>query len=158
MMIVLGSTNQDKVKILEEAVPKAEIIACRVDSGITDQPADLEATLKGARNRARNAFEKYPEANLAVGMESGLHDDGQGYFLVTCVCIVDKDGFEYLGEGATIPLPKEVSDKVKAGGWFGGLIREYARVNKIDTNLISRKVPFIQAIQAAFRKVEKSSK
>lgn len=131
MKVVIGSKNSDKIKILKNALRelhlKFTIDGVDVDSGITKQPLDKKTTKKGAANRARNAFKASPDSDLAFGLEGGLYDYGEGYHLVTFACLIDKNGKKHFGQGEEIHLPEEVSEKVKSGGWFGDVIREYAK-------------------------------
>lgn len=154
MKIVVGSKNQDKLEIVDSAFSEigldAEIFGVDVDSGITNQPLDKETTKIGAINRARNAKKMSPGGDLWIGLEGGLHDYGKGYVLVTFACLIDKKKREFVGEGKEIPLPDEVSQQVKEGGWFGELIREYGKKHKINQNLITRSLPFKQAVQYAY--------
>jgi len=154
MKIVLGSKSEDKKEILKKAFKelhlKPVVESVEVDSEITDQPLDKETTHKGAVNRARNARKIKPNADLWVGLEGGLHDYGEGYHLVTIVCLIDQCGKEYLGNGTEIALPKTVSQRVKKGEQFGHAIREYAKDHKIDENLITREIPFAEAVQNAY--------
>lgn len=154
MKVVLGSSNKDKVEILKNALGQlhldVEVEGVKVASEITDQPLDKEVTLKGSQNRARNARIAKPDADFYFGLEGGLHDYGEGYHLVTYATLIDKSGNEYIGEGVEIHLPEKVSEEVKSGGWFGEVIRIYAKEYEINDNLITRETPFIEAIQNAY--------
>lgn len=154
MKIILGSNSRDKLEALETALQQLhlnlKVEGVVVDSEITDQPLDREITLKGAKNRVRNARKAKPGADFWIGLEGGLHDYGEGYHLVTYANLIYKSGNEYVGEGVEIHLPESVSEEVKAGGWFGDAIRLFAKDHEIDKNLITRKTPFIEAIQNAY--------
>jgi len=156
MKVIIGSKNQDKIKIVKKALRElhldAQIEGVEVESGITNQPLDKETTKKGAVNRAKDAKKKMPKASLWIGLEGGLHNYNGGYQLVTYACLIDKSGREFMGEGEKIKLPQKVSERIKRGEWFGKLIREYAKKNSIDQNLITRITPFTQAIQEAYGK------
>jgi len=154
MKVVLGSKNKEKLdivrKALEELHVETEVIAIEVESEVSNQPLDIETTKQGARNRAMNAKKMASDADFWIGLEGGLHDYGEGYYLVTYACLVDKNGNEYIGEGEEIQLPNEVSRRVKNGEWFGKVIREYAKDHEVDENLITRFSPFIKAVQGAY--------
>lgn len=151
MKVVLGSKNPDKVKIVKKALQElrlvVEVVGVEVESGITNQPLDKETTRKGAATRAINAKKKNPDADLWFGLEGGLHNYSEGYRLVTCAILIDKEGKEFSGEGEEIHLPVEVSDEIKNGGWFVDVVRRYAKEHEIDKNLITRSTPFTHAIQ-----------
>lgn len=95
MKIIVGSKNKVKVDAVREALAeyprfaKVEIIETDVPSGVSDQPASLEETVRGATNRAKAAFEN---CDYAVGLESGLmHVPGTrtGYMDVCVAAIYD---------------------------------------------------------------------
>jgi len=163
MKIVLGSTSKAKKEILDKALRnsikgKYEIVGINADSEISDQPLSEDETVKGAVNRARNAFKQVPDADFAVGLEGGLNKvDGANYFLVCGTAIVDNTQKAYIGVGGQLELPKEVSDRISNNEQFGEAIREYEAKNKTDQNvaplvesIISREASFIQAINNAY--------
>ncbi len=75
MTINLGSTNANKLQALKETLQEyerfknAEVIGIKVESNVSDQPVTLEETVRGAINRAKNA---YNNCDYSVGLESGL--------------------------------------------------------------------------------------
>lgn len=154
MKIILGSESKDKEKILTNSFSElnlnVEIEGVKVDSEIDSQPLDKEVTRSGAVNRAKNARKLKPSADFWVGLEGGLHDYGEGYHLVTYAYLLDKEGDGFEGKGEEIHLPLEVSKRVRNGEWFGDVIREYAKNNEIDNNLITRLSPFTNAVQNAY--------
>lgn len=161
--IALGTTSQDKQRILAECLKKFQendeyaITPCDVASGITDQPLDEEITITGAINRAHNALEIEPASDYGIGLEAGLIEIGNMGFFLVCVCaLLEKNGKIHLGISGKTSLPIEVSKAVKDGGSFGKLIREYHDTcdNGIKkewaTKLISREQEFSDAIYRAF--------
>ena len=60
MKVVVGSKNPVKLNatrnILEKIYDDLEVSSVDVDSGVPDQPFGLDETIKGAVNRAKNAF------------------------------------------------------------------------------------------------------
>ena len=49
-----------------------EVETVSVASGVSDQPLSDDETLRGARNRARAAMERVPDADAWVGLEGGV--------------------------------------------------------------------------------------
>lgn len=95
MKIVVGSKNAAKVQAVAEILHdyphlhEAEVVGVEVDSEISAQPKSLEETVRGARNRARNAF---AECDYSVGIESGLVEvpySKSGYMDVCVAAIFD---------------------------------------------------------------------
>lgn len=162
MKIILGSTNEDKKKILEKAllpfIGKISIKGINVSSGIIDQPLDENTTIEGARNRAINVSKLKTTADLYVGLEGGLHKvDDKNYFLVCVATFCDSSGQIYIGVSSKIQLPKEVSARVGRGESFGGAIREYREkysgdemIKQLVDELITRKKSFEEAVRNAY--------
>ena len=123
MKVIVGSMNPVKlnatINILKKIYNNLDVSAVNVDSGIPDQPFGLNETIKGAINRAKNAFSD--EYDLSVGIESGLMETPNsltGYIDLQWCAIFDGDivtlgvssGFEYHPE-----VVKEVLNGVEVG-------------------------------------------
>ena len=61
-VIAIGTTNKCKVKAVEETAAlytqfqNNRILSYKVDSGVGEQPLDMETIVKGSKNRAENAM------------------------------------------------------------------------------------------------------
>lgn len=162
MKVVIGSENEDKKRVLTQTLsqlwPDLDIRTTNAPSDVVEQPLDEETAILGATNRARNAFLKKPDSNLAVGLEGGLHKIAEkGYFLVCVAAIYDQKRNVYIGISSKLRLPKDVSNKIIKGGFFGQVIREYKKKHRGDNNLkpliqtlITREKPFSEAIRNAY--------
>ena len=81
MKILMGTKNPGKIEGARQAFEKyfnnVEIEGIPVNSDVGDQPVN-EEILKGAKNRVRNlkkyAKENNIEADLFLGIESGIND------------------------------------------------------------------------------------
>jgi len=112
MIIAVGSTNKAKVLAVKEVLldsvyfSKVKVIEFSVSSDVSDQPISLQETIQGAKNRAKNAFEKC-DCKYSFGIESGLMEasgTASGYLHVSACCIYD--GINYhtgLSTGFEIP-------------------------------------------------------
>lgn len=75
MNIIVGSGSDVKVNAVRATFSHydffrgARVIGKEVGSGVSAQPMNLEETVRGARNRARNAF---ANCDYSVGIESGI--------------------------------------------------------------------------------------
>jgi len=117
MIINVGSTNNAKLDAVKETIleypslKNAKVRSRKVTSDVQDQPKSLDETIKGAMNRARNAF---TDCDLAIGIESGLMAvpyTKTGYMDV-CVCAMF-DGQEYhIGLSSAFEYPKAMTDLV----------------------------------------------
>ena len=72
VIVRVGSMNPVKLGAIREVMagvfPEAVFVPVAVPSEVPDQPLGLEETLRGARNRAKNAF---ADCFLSVALESG---------------------------------------------------------------------------------------
>lgn len=98
MKIAVGSKNAAKVNAVADILhdyprlKEAEVVGYEVDSQIAAQPKSLEETIRGARNRAKTAFDQ--GADYGVGLESGLMEvpySKSGYMDVCAAVIYDGD-------------------------------------------------------------------
>lgn len=115
MMIAIGTTNVIKVQALEEIIKDypqftgATIHPFFVPSEIAEQPLSLEETIRGAKNRAKNAYAACNACHYSFGIESGLFEATgvQTGFLEACICCIF-DGRDFhigLSCGFEIPPP-----------------------------------------------------
>lgn len=108
MKVIVGSKNPVKLKATENILNRIyndlEVTGIEVKSDVPDQPFGLDETIKGAINRAKNAYSV--GYDLSVGIESGLMeipDSITGYIDLQWCAIYDgvkttlgvSSGFEY---------------------------------------------------------------
>ena len=107
---VVASENKAKVNAVVELLAlyphfkDATVRSARVNSDVREQPISLDETLRGAMNRARNAFN---ECDFSVGIESGLMEvpyTKSGYMDVCASAIYDGKEF-YLGLSSAWEFP-----------------------------------------------------
>ena len=121
MDVAVGSTNPVKVAATRTALSNAGVDAAveavGVDSGVSEQPRGTTETARGARNRARRALDG---ADLGVGIEGGVDDEGpvDGLSLVMYAAVTDGDRIE-LAAGPRLRLPEDIADRVRAGAELG---------------------------------------
>ena len=119
MIIRVGSMNPVKLGAIREVMaarfPEARFQPVAAPSEVSDQPLGLEETLRGAKNRAKNAFS---DCFLSVALESGLVEvpgSNTGYMNLPACAIFD--GREmYLGLGPAFELPLDVTRLVVEDG------------------------------------------
>lgn len=114
MKITVGSKNPVKIQAVEEITAQykileyAEIVSCEVSSEVAPQPKSLEEIIRGAQNRARNAFKN---CDYSFGIEGGLMPvpyTKTGYMNI-CACAI-YDGKKYhLGLSSAFEHPKETT-------------------------------------------------
>lgn len=121
--VVVGSLNPVKIAavhaVLLRVVTDSQVKGVEVASGVPDQPfGDLE-TRHGAEARARAALAA-SDAELAVGLEGGVVVELDGS-MRTCAwaVAVDRAGTCGVGGSLSMPLPKIVAARVRAGEELG---------------------------------------
>jgi inosine/xanthosine triphosphatase len=121
MNIILGSQNPVKLQAVKEVLKTipglapAEIHAIKADSGVPDQPKGLEETIRGARNRAHQAF---AHGQWGVGIESGIIPvplTRTGFMNLTA-CVIFDGTKDHTGLGPAFELPREVTEHVMVRG------------------------------------------
>lgn len=117
MIINVGSKNPVKIEAVREIIADYPFMAgavvegVEVDSGVTNQPITLPATIEGAINRAKAVFK---DCQYSFGIESGIFPvphTKTGYMDV-CACII-YDGNEIsLGLSSAFEYPKQVTELI----------------------------------------------
>lgn len=135
MKVSVGTKNPVKVKatrnVLLKIYPSVEVTGLDVDSGVRDQPIGLNETVKGAVNRAKNAYNS--EVDLSVGIESGLLETPNsitGYLDLQWCCIYDGEK-ETLGVSAGFEYPPAVVEEVLKGKEVGHVMDQVTGVDKL---------------------------
>lgn len=118
MKINVGSKNQAKVEAVREILqdyPRlkdAEVLAMEAKSEVADQPLTLEETMRGAINRARNAF---VDCAYSIGLESGMFPvphSRTGWMDIGICAIFDGQEF-YFGTSSAWEFPdKAITDLI----------------------------------------------
>lgn len=120
MIIALGSTNIVKVSALEEVIKEypllshAEVKPCAVSSEIANQPLSLEEIIRGAKNRAKNAYSSSETCAYSFGVESGLFEapGTQTGFLESCICAIYDGRHYYTGLSCGFEIPSHILEFV----------------------------------------------
>lgn len=113
MKIAIGTENKRKIAALERvfatfAVTYGDMVGCRAVSGVADTPFD-EATKQGAVNRARHVLELCADAEMSVGIESGLVERYGDLYEEVWVAMVYR-GEVYTAYSSGVKLPKRVTE------------------------------------------------
>lgn len=120
MIIAVGTTNKIKIKAITELLhdypqlAHAEVKSFSVSSEIAEQPLSLEEIIRGAKNRAKNAFEACDSCSYSFGIESGLFEaiGTQTGFLEACICCI-YDGVNHLiGLSCGFEVPPHILELV----------------------------------------------
>jgi inosine/xanthosine triphosphatase len=133
--VVVGSKNPVKLNatrnILGRIYGDIKVSSVNVDSGIPDQPFGLDQTVKGAVNRAKNAFSE--EFDLSVGIESGLimvPETLTGYIDLQWCAIYDGKNIT-IGASSGFEYPPSVIKEVLNGVEVGDVMDNVTGVNDL---------------------------
>ncbi len=134
MRVRVGSKNPVKVRGAQRAFLRffpdreVEVEGVEVESGVPPQPVGWEEVVRGARNRARGAWE---EGCYAVGLEAGLVEVGDVYVDLHVAVLLDPEGREAVGTSPGFQLPKEVQERALEGEEVGEVFSELAGVEGV---------------------------
>ena len=127
-----------------------------VASGVSDQPQSSEETLRGARQRVKNASTQYPHADFWVGIEGGIEETCNGMEAFAWIVVRSRDGYDGIGKTGSFFLPQKIVDLIKQGKELGeaddivfgrtNSKQENGAVGLLTDNIIHRKDYYTAAI------------
>jgi inosine/xanthosine triphosphatase len=120
MRIHVGSMNPVKVDAVKDVIlnysgfSDALVIAKDVSSGVSRQPLSVEEIVRGAVNRARNAFEG---CDYSFGIEAGLMavPYAKSGLMNICACVIFDGSNQYIGLTPAFEYPSIIIELVKGG-------------------------------------------
>jgi len=117
MIVRVGSASAMKLKATRKAFARyfktLRIAGVEVPSGVSPQPLSFGEVVKGARERARQAFR---DCDYSVGIEAGIFrvaSVSPRPFQITMACVFDGTR-EALGSGPFFEIPESMVKKVVA--------------------------------------------
>jgi non-canonical (house-cleaning) NTP pyrophosphatase len=120
MKIIVGTQNKRKITAVESVVNSLverediSVCGCSAESDVRDTPLAAE-TKDGAINRAKNSMVCEPEADMYIGIESGLVQRYGEWFEEVWVATIYK-GKTFTAYSSGITLPQAVSDQLDVDG------------------------------------------
>ena len=134
MQVGVGSRNPVKLaatrRAFDSIARQAQIEAVGVNSGVSEQPIGDEETVRGAKNRAREAVKGY---DIGVGIEGGVTDEPDGWYLIMWAAATDGTQID-IGGGPRIRLPEQIGARIRAGRELGPLIDELVGRSNVAQN------------------------
>lgn len=121
MKVVVASRNPAKLRAVSEAFatqfPHKTIGLLSADaaSGVGDQPMTDDETRRGARNRANNGSEAFPDANFWIGLEGGVAAFDEQLMAFAWMAIKGPGGVISEARSVTLPLPPAVKALMDSG-------------------------------------------
>lgn len=137
MIIAVGTGNRVKIRAARKALKmskiEAEIVPVGVDSGVSPQPKSNAEAITGAINRAKASMSK-ADADMGIGMEGTVYENGHGMFLTGWVAVVDNNGNIGIGSSGSIMLPEKIASRLRNGEELGNVIEEMENEQGIRAN------------------------
>lgn len=166
MRIAVGSASESKLRaaraVCGRAFPGAVVEGVVVQSGVAAQPATETDTVRGARRRAAEA-QRLADADLGIGIEGGVFQDGLGTWICAWAAVVERGGRESLGSGVRFPLPAWMAARALAGEELGTIVDAYLEapdahealgaIGLLTRGLLDRQAALEQALIAALAPV-----
>ncbi len=121
MLIYIGSVSQRKIDVAEKVIRQVcstkelPVRGFAAASGVPETPWDRE-TYDGARNRALHVRKEYEDADLCIGLESGLIERYGHIFEEAWSVVIDRHGVEYYGYSSGLKVPDYIFDKMNELG------------------------------------------
>ncbi|HQT45191.1 MAG TPA: inosine/xanthosine triphosphatase, partial [Candidatus Micrarchaeota archaeon] len=120
VIVRVGSQNPVKLSGAKEACMSLfgrnfRVFGSDVKSGIPEQPFGHDMTLRGAKNRAKRAYEG-GKCDYGVGFESGLVKLGKLHFDVQFCAVYEPDFGFSIGHSMGFHVPGPVIDRIRREG------------------------------------------
>lgn len=123
MKIIIASKNPVKIEAARAsftaafAADEIEVIAVNAPSSVSEQPMSAQETRDGAVNRVKYCQEHH-EADYYVSYEGGVDvlDGVPSTYAVVCIANAAR---LQTGRTASLPLPRQIYQKLQAGGELG---------------------------------------
>lgn len=155
--IIVASANPAKISAVADAFCEAfpgqsfSIEGISVSSEVRDQPLSADETLRGARNRVKNARQIRPEADYYVGLEAGIDDHYTFAWMV-----IENGNQRGEARSASLPLPALALEKIQQGIELGDVMDEMfnqqnikqkgGAIAMLTNNILSRSSVYQQAL------------
>jgi len=136
--IAVGSKNPVKIaavkSVFEKLFPNVQVIGVEVGSGVATTPFSDEEAVGGGNNRAKEALKK-TKARFAVGLEGGLKQVGEKYFLSNWAVVVSHSGKIGVGGGSEVPIPDKLIPQIRRKKDLGEIVDNLIGTKHIKTQV-----------------------
>ncbi|KAK4200029.1 inosine triphosphate pyrophosphatase-like protein [Triangularia verruculosa] len=125
LKVVVASLNPVKTGAVLEGFSRMfpgsayQVSGVSVPSGVPEQPLSDQETLQGALNRIQNARSLEPDADFWVGVEGGVHPDGETFQSFAWIAVENKEGRTGKARTATYYLAQETANLIGGGMELG---------------------------------------
>ncbi|MFQ3251713.1 MAG: inosine/xanthosine triphosphatase [Glaciecola sp.] len=159
MKIIVASKNPVKIDAARTSFASAfpaealEVVAVDAPSLVSEQPMSAAETRDGAVNRVKYC-QQHHTADYYVSYEGGVDVLDAIPSTYAVVCIANKDRLQ-TGRTASLPLPNQIYQKLKAGGELGPAMDEMfntvnikqkgGAIGQLSNGLETRKSIYVSA-------------
>jgi len=162
--IAVASKNPVKLEAVKEGLSvflkeEFQLTGVSVESDVSDQPMSDKETRQGARNRVKNAQQKFPDFNFYIGIEGGVEDSASELIAFAWI-VISKDNITGEARTASFFLPPRVAKLVHQGMELGDADdivfakqnskQQNGAIGLLTNDAITRKLLYIPAVQMAF--------
>jgi len=137
MKVSVGTKNPVKMRavknIFAQVCDKVDVLMTNVESAVPAQPFGHEV-ITGARHRGERAFALLKDADLGVGIESGLFDFC-GVLLDVQICSIFDGSVHTIGASPGFSYPKIVLEGVERGEEVGSIMEELSGTERIGKKI-----------------------
>lgn len=124
MKAVIGTKNNAKIngakEALEKYFPNVEVQGIDVSSDVSEQPVN-EETYIGAKKRVQNVkeycIENNIEADLYLGIETGIENRYEKWFITNVAVVEDNQKNVSYGTSPSFPVPNKYVEKIIEKGF-----------------------------------------
>jgi len=109
--IRVASLNTNKIDAVGEVFTSYEVTGVACESGVREQPLDLDEIIRGAIFRARSVF---GDCEYSVGIEDGISQvpGTKSSYMNFCACAIYDGGQIFLGLGPAFEYPSVCTQRV----------------------------------------------
>lgn len=174
LKIVIGSKSIHKIDAVHSGLNICEIdgtqytsIGCAASSNIDEQPLGIPQTRNGAIARACNARDLHPDADLWIGIESGIVDGGNQFYEMSVIVVLYKNGRQFSAVTSGHAIPNEFVDEARKRGFdkhtVGSVMAERTGCSSTDgtaylsNHRVTRKDALTQGVAIAIGMWQKST-
>jgi len=168
--VAIGSRNIVKIQAVKKAFQSVwpdknfKFISVEVNSRVNSQPMSDQESIRGAKNRAKEAIEK-TNAYFGAGLEGGICQIENQYFVRAWIVIVDQRGNLGMSSTLSAPLSRKFLKLINNGKELGEVtdIISQQKDTKykqgyfgfISDDLITREKAYIDGVIVALAKFKK---
>ena len=138
MLIAVGSENKIKLDAVRRGFEQAgftdiTVVGFNALSDVAEQPFGKDETLAGAKNRATATLTHFKDADIIVGIESGILEDNSDVAIIYCLNKNEDYDVEHIEMSEKVTFPADCVEEARQRGFatvtVGQVMKERGVVN-----------------------------